>query len=83
MQQAPRLPHGDSRVGLDVEIAAGESGVAGLAGLLVALGDEALKHAIGLDANSSILPALTDSIMTFEFSGEHPIISTSGRTLLR
>jgi diaminopropionate ammonia-lyase len=39
----------------DQHFAAGESGVAGLAGVLVALGDETLKRAVGLDANSRIL----------------------------
>ncbi len=39
----------------DQPFAAGESGVAGLAGVLVALGDETLKNAVGLDANSRIL----------------------------
>lgn len=52
-----RLAHGD---GGDVPVEGGESGVAGLAGLLAVAGDAAWRERLGLDAGSRVLVINTE-----------------------
>lgn len=57
MAAMQRLAHPTAH---DIPIVSGESGAAGLAGLLTLLGDTALAHALGLDGTSRILLISTE-----------------------
>ncbi len=49
------------RAGGDPGIVAGEAGVGGLAGLLAAAGDDAMRRALGLDASAAVLTVASEA----------------------
>lgn len=67
----------------DPPVVAGESGAAGLAGLIAALQDRELADSIGLDARSSVLvintEGATDPTLYRKLMGRHPHEVLSGK----